>query len=261
MKFSELAKYQDGKGLIVSSRYKTWIAKNANPHYSAEALSFGHQQLLLQSNQRDRRGTISSSSLSSCQRRQQFTFLGMPELPPSPKLAAIFQTGTFMHIRWQMAGLTAGWLSEAEVPIGKNTYELSGTMDGVLDEDSVLELKSCNSNSFRRVLSFGPLEGHLFQVGTYVLTTGREKGVLIYEDKDTQEFKEFVFPRAELPLIEIEFGAKLLWQRITAEQLVEPLDECLAKSGKYLGCPFRDNCLKIRSWEEASDLADSSRAT
>lgn len=257
MKFGDLAKYKIDTDLVVSHRHEAWLAKNSNPVYSMFALEFGYTQLQLQASPRDRKGTISASSLGACRRRQQFTFIGMPELPPSPKTAQIFQNGTFMHIRWQMAGLTEGWLAEAEVPVGRNDYGLSGTQDGIAYDRSVVELKSTNSNGFNRVMTFGPLGGHPFQVGTYVLTTGAEKGVLIYENKDTQDWKEFVLTRDDLPLDEIEVANDFLWQSIAAKELQEPLDDCLAKTGyKYTGCPFRKDCLKIRTWEEAEEIAD-----
>lgn len=257
MKFGDLAKYKIESDLVVSARHEKWLSENSNPRYSEDALDFAHEALFLQSRPRDRTGTISASSLGSCRRRQQFTFMGMPELPPSPKTAQIFQNGTFMHIRWQMAGLTEGWMTDAEVPVGRNDYGLSGTQDGIAYDKSVVELKSTNSNGFNRVMTFGPLGGHPFQVGTYVLTTGAEKGVLIYENKDTQDFKEFVLTRDDLPLDEIEVANDFLWQAIVSQKLQEPLDDCMAKTGyKYTGCPFRKDCLKIRTWEEAEEIAD-----
>lgn len=258
MKFGDLSKYKIDTGLVISPRHEKWLSENANPVYSEAALDFAVDALEAQGKPRNRKGTISASSLGSCRRRQQFTFIGMPELPPSPKTAQIFQTGTFMHIRWQMAGLTEGWLTAAEVPVGNNDYGLSGTQDGIAYDDSVVELKSANSNSFNRVNTFGPLGGHPFQVGTYVLTTGAEQGVLIYENKDTQEFKEFVLTRDELPLDEIEIINEKLWERTVTKELFEPLDECEAGVGyKFAGCPFRTECLKIRTWEEAEEMADA----
>lgn len=254
MKFSDLGKYKVDSELVVSKRHEAWLQENANPKYSEQAQEFGRWAFDMQGYPRDRKGTISASSLGSCRRRQQFTFLGMPELPPTPKLAQIFQNGTFMHIRWQMAGLTEGWMKEAEVPVGDNEYRLSGTQDGIAYDDSVVELKSANSHSFNRVMSFGPLGGHPFQVGTYVLTTGAEKGVLIYENKDTQEWKEFVLYRDDLPLVEIEEANEILWNNIDHKQLYEPLDDCVAGEGyMYHGCPFRKECLKIKSWEHAEE--------
>ena len=254
MKFSDLARYKIDSGLVVSPRHEKWLESNANPVYSPEALDFMHAEL--GKKPRDRRGSVSASSLGSCRRQQQFKYIGLPQLAPSPKTAQIFQNGTFMHLRWQMAGLTEGWMWEAEVPVGDNRYKLSGTQDGIAYDGSVVELKSTNSNGFGRVMSFGPLDGHTYQVGTYVLTTGAEKGILIYENKDTQDFKEIVLHREELPLEEIERGAEDMWEHIVNEALYEPLSDCELKTGyRYSGCPFRKHCLQVRDWAHAEEIA------
>lgn len=251
MKFGELLKHNK-PGLVISPRHDEWMKSNGNPKYSDAALKFGAEQMALQATPRDRRGTFSASSLNTCYRKQQFTFLGMPELPPTPKTAGIFQNGTFMHIRWQMAGLTEGWLWEGEVPLPENSLNLSGTRDGVAYDGSVVEFKSINTNGFARVNTFGPKEDHLAQVGTYVAAGGHDKAILIYEDKNTQEYKEFVIPAEELPLKEIEMQAHNIQNLTRAEQLHEPLSSCLAKEGyRYTSCPFRDRCLKIHNWDEA----------
>jgi hypothetical protein len=162
------------------------------------------------------------------------------------------QNGSFMHLRWQLEGLTEGWLERAEVPIPRNPYRLSGTMDGLLYEDSVLELKSINMNGFSRVQTFGPLFDHLYQMATYMLVSGREKGVFIYECKDNQEYKEIVVGRKDLPMVEAEEQAQTLWEAVEDRNLMEPLSKCLDRTGwKYQSCPYRDRCLSIHDWDQA----------
>lgn len=253
MRFGEIIK-RTGQELVISSRHDEWLKANSNPSYSEEALAFATEQL--QQAPRDRRGTISASSLGSCRRRQMFTYLGMPELPPSPRTAQIFHTGTFMHIRWQMAGLTEGWLQWAEVPVGANDLQLSGTQDGVAYEGSVVELKSINSNGFSGVNTFGPKQDHLFQVGTYLYATAKEKGVILYENKDTQDYKEIVVHLDEVLAREIKEISERVWDYISNEELPEPLTECEAKTGwRYNSCPFRGQCLTTRNWAHAEEQA------
>ena len=256
MKFSELAKVHSQE-LIVSPRYEAWIKANSNPHFSDEALEFMHRALIDQRTPRDRRGSVSASSLGKCQRRQQFTFMGMPEMPYSAKTSSIFVNGTFMHLRWQMAGLTEGFLAQAEVPVPKdNAYRLSGTMDGVLHEGSILELKSTNSYGFSRVLLWGPLFGHEEQGATYLLATGAEKVVFVYENKDTQEFKEIVKHRDELPLETIIMAVERLWEAIDRKVLAPPLDAVYEPKQPCSTCQFRDVCLTVETWDQAQEVAD-----
>lgn len=255
MKFSQTMKLTK-PDLVVSMRHEQWLGRNSNPEYSLEAIDFGRKALFDQGMPRDRRGTYSASSLNSCVRRQQFTFLGMPEIPPTPKQAGIFQNGTFMHIRWQMAGLTEGWLRQAEVPVPSNSMNLAGTQDGVAHEDSVVELKSINSYGFGSVNTFGVKPDHVQQVGTYMAATGAEKSVVIYEDKNTQEFREFVVTIKDVPVKEIQERADRLWEMTEKKSLAEPLDKCLAGEGfQFTGCPFREVCMTTKSWEHAEEQA------
>jgi hypothetical protein len=249
MRFAETIKLADPE-LVVSRRHEEWLALSDHPVYSHEALAFAQRQL--HAKDRLRQGTVSASSLGSCARAQQFIFLGMPKLQPEVQSLARMLNGSFMHLRWQMGGISAGWLHAVEVPVGTNPLRLSGTMDGIVYDGSVLELKSINRNGFGRVQTFGPLVGHLFQMATYMLCTKRTKGVFIYECKDTQEYKEIVVNRDDLPMSEAERKAVALWDSIEKKVLYEPLDKCIDRQGYiYNSCPFRDRCLQIYTWEEA----------
>jgi len=250
MKFSETVKLTD-PNLAISKRHDAWLAKNDHPQYSGLALSFA--QKVLTAPERKRKGTVSASSLGECRRYQQFVFLGMPKLPPEQKNAMKMHNGSFMHLRWQMAGLTEGWLKDAEVPVHNEQYGLIGTMDGLVYDGSICELKSINLNGFRTISTFGPLTPHLFQMATYMLCTGRKTGRFIYECKDNQEYKEIPVRAAEMPIWEAKVQAELIWQEIGVKRLFEPLNKCIDKTGwKYNSCPFKDRCLAIHEWEEAT---------
>jgi hypothetical protein len=175
----------------------------------------------------------------------------MPKLPPTAQSAMRMHNGAMMHLRWQMAGLTEGWLGDAEVPVHSERLGLKGTMDGILFNDAIVELKSINAHGFSRVATFGPLVPHLFQMATYMLCTGRKQGVFIYENKNDQDYREIPVTAEEVPLAEAEIAAGLVWQTITKRELVEPLSKCLDREGwMYNYCPFRDRCLGIRTWED-----------
>lgn len=250
MKFSETIKNTDPK-LVISRRHEAWLLENDHPVYSQRALDFAYQALTKRD--RVRKGTISASSLGECQRYQQFVYLGMPQLPHDQKNAMKMQNGSFVHLRWQMAGLTEGWLDKAEVAVANEPLGLRGSMDGVVYDGSILELKSINNNGFSRVATFGPLVPHLFQMATYMLCTGRDKGIFIYECKDNQEYKEIVVGPEDLPMKEARDLALKSWVNIGARELVEPLEKCIDKKGwMYDSCPFRDRCLSVHDWEEVA---------
>jgi hypothetical protein len=248
VRFSETIKHTESN-LVVSKRHEEWLA-HGEPMYNQRAIDFAQSQL--GKVDRKRQGTISASSLGECERYQQFTFIGMPQLPMDAKNMAKVQNGAFMHLRWQMEGLTEGWLRHAEVPVRSDAYHLMGTMDGVLYDGSILELKSINSNGFSRISTFGPLIPHLYQMATYMLCTGEDKGVFLYENKDTQEYTEIVVTPDDLPMTEMVMKAETMWKSTLVEQLSEPLGDCIDQKGwKYASCPYRDRCLTINDWDEA----------
>jgi len=250
MRFSETIAHTD-PGLVISRRHEDWIVENDHPVYNHAALALAAHEL--SKKDRVRKGTLSASSLGECERYQQFVFMGMPKLRMDAKNAAKVTNGSFMHLRWQMEGLTEGWLAEAEVPVKSDAYHLMGTMDGVNYDGSILELKSINANGFSRVASFGPLHPHLFQMATYMLCSARDKGVFLYENKDTQEYTEIVVDPDDLPMTEVLIKAEKMWESTQRKVLSEPLSDCMDRKGwKYNSCPFRDRCLFVYDWAEAA---------
>ncbi len=253
MKFTELMRVTK-QDLIVSPMHEEWLSHNGNPTYSPEALDFMRSELAKQG--RKRKGTVSASALDSCRRRQEFTFIGWPELPPSSKTAQIFHNGSFMHMRWQMAGLSAGWLAKAEVPVPVNDLNIAGTMDGIAHEGSIVELKSINTNGFGRVAAFGPQKNHRIQVGTYMYLSGVDKGCIVYEDKNTQEYREYIVEMDKDLEDLVTESAQEIWGLLKQEVLAEPLTDCEAKMGfRYQTCPYRDRCLTVKNYKEAEALA------
>lgn len=247
MKFSQAAKL-DSPELVISRIHDKWVVEDGE--FSKHAKDFLSWQLDKQP--RKREGTVSASSLGSCPRAQQFTFIGMKKLQIEPKGAGIFKNGDFMHYRWQMWGLSAGWLTAAEVPVPENPHNLAGTMDGIAFNEDVVEFKSINDNGFKRITTFGPQNKHKLQGAAYLLASGREKVVFLYENKNDQEYREFVLGRDELPLEEAVVLADDLHNKNNAEYLAEPLKACERREGfDYNYCPFRHICLNTKDWDHA----------
>lgn len=154
---------------------------------------------------RDRKQSFSSSAAGTCQRRQIFQFLGIdPGGVTGPQLQNIFYDGTWRHLRWQATLLQAGILRDIEFPLVWDAMRSRGTMDGVgvVPDDHPnekwrglefgFELKGINSFGYKSAVANGVKEEHLDQVHRYFLSGGFELFVIIYENKDTQEWTEWV---------------------------------------------------------------------
>lgn len=236
--------------LPISPVHERWLADNPNPEYSPEAKEFLAKQI--GKPDRVRTGSFSPSSAGKCLRRRQFEYLGLPRKPFRTSLIQVLHNGTWVHLRWQAAGLTAGWLAEAEVGVEYEDLGMKGTMDGRLPDGRGLEIKSINSNGFRYVMSKGPKREHLHQITSYALASGIKDWVVLYEDKDTNEYKEFLFTPDEVGLDLVWGEYEKLMLAVSQGRLIEMKDECWAKKGnEYLQCPFREICPTMKDWGQA----------
>lgn len=238
--------------LPVTLRHERWLAENANAHYSPEALQFAQDVLSgAIGGHRYRQQSFRSSGQGSCRRKRVFAFIGMQPLPDNDTARTVFlHTGSFMHLKWQMAGLTAGWLTQAEVPAYNPVLNLTGTMDGLVYDGSLFEFKSINHRGFGWVMKEGPKPDHLMQTTAYeALDPEIEATSVVYEDKDTGEWREFRSPRDPQRMGEFVRELEDLNRHITSQQLPPILPDCSTQEGRvYRQCPFRDRCLKIKGW-------------
>lgn len=244
------------RALPVTPRHEKWLSENPNLSYTERAKAWLATEVGKVG--RDRSASFSASSMGMCQRKRIFGYLGIPESRTlDGRTTTIFHNGTWMHLRWQMAGLSAGWLAQPEVPSAAPDLRLKGTLDGVLDTGEGLELKSINSNGFSYVMSAQePKRAHIAQVGAYFVATDLDAFSLIYENKDTQDYKEFVIERTptlvEVTRIELE----KLNEYVVREELPEVKDLCWAKKGtEYLQCQYREICPLMRDWAHAQETA------
>lgn len=245
--------------LPVTPRHEKWLLENPNANYSASAKNFLSCEI--GKPQRVRTGSFSASSAGICPRRRQFDFLGLPTTTRlNARTVSIFHNGTWTHLRWQMAGMSAGWLARGEVPVENTDLMLKGTMDGVLDTGEGLEIKSINSNGFNYVMSQQtPKLAHQLQIAAYFLATDIERFSVIYENKDTQDYKEIVFPRSPGAVTAARTDLEKIVDKTVHEELCEIKDLCWAKQGsEYLQCPYRSVCLEIKNWAHAVEKSSES---
>lgn len=242
--------------LPVTPRHEAWLAENPSAHYTEEAKSFLATEI--GKKQRDRSAAFSASGAMTCHRRRLFSFLGVPEQTRlDGRTVSIFHNGTFTHLRWQLAGISAGWLATPEHFAIHKDLRVKGSLDGILDTGEGLEIKSINSNGFNWVMGAeAPKLQHQGQVGTYfVMMPEIDAFSVIYENKDTQDYKEFVIKRDKGPVTAARIELEVLNEHVENRTLPEMKDGCWAKQGsEYLQCPFRQVCPTINSWEAAEEL-------
>lgn len=242
-KFGQLARAADQNRRVLNL-YDEYLVSKRDARKEAEVLAWILTKNLPEDGNpnRDRTGYWSASAAGTCPRQQQFTYLGFPQKAVDVDSQNIFANGDFLHLRYQVAGIVAGWLTDVEVPLSLGGY-LRGTTDGILAWDEVLELKSINSRGFASVLDFGPKRLHKFQATAYMLCTGLKRTRFVYENKDRNTNAEFVFDLAP----EWEQEVRQQWDEmnalVSAQELAPRLHDCINERGtEWKFCDYNHIC-------------------
>lgn len=241
------------QSLPITQRHEAWMRENADAAYSERACDFAWD--VLRGNlgsQRERKPRrLRGSGTGKCGRQRILKLLGAKdEVANDSRLSNIFHTGNFLHLKWQMAGFTEGWLADAEVPVVSELHNVAGTMDGVLYDGSGFEFKSINSRGFSFVTSSNkPKQDHIQQVHVYMLMSGLETFSVVYENKDNQEWREFRVVRDEQIIDQIVAELDELNEALRLQQLPDgSIKSCLDRDSTYRNCPVRDACMA--AWNE-----------
>lgn len=252
MKLGERLKIARGENWLIP-RYEEWLAARHDGKAEAELAA-----AILARPERDRSIGWSASSAGRCLREQAFKALRASSEDFPLRTHNIFQNGHYVHLRHQVAGLRMGYLEAVEVPVDLPDLKVKGTMDGKCSDGGGAEFKSINSRGFSQVRQFGPLSDHLFQINAYMAASGIEFFHVLYENKDTQELKEFRIERDE----ELIKRNKALWEQLNEHMdnktLPPMLPECKKLEGRYNQCQFASVCLKTENTHQSLTQAMSS---
>lgn len=189
---------------VVSPQHARWITQpEKDQQFTPAAIARG-LEVLQGKHQAERSNRFSASGLDQCPRRQIFSYMGLPQVPPDIQGADIMRSGTAAHFWIMLEGLSAGWLIEAEIFYRDDNYRLGGTLDGIISDASIWEYKSVSSGIFRDVTldagnafqttdekTLGPKYGHRLQLEAYELLTGMELKSLFYQHRDFGAYKEY----------------------------------------------------------------------
>jgi hypothetical protein len=191
-------------------------------------------------------GRVRASMLHDpCLRKQQLSYRGEQPAAVTSSLRAIFDIGTFSHYRWQLAGLSAGWLVDIEVK-AITDYGAGGSLDGVTSRGYPFEFKTANGQTYRKVVDNGPMAGHVLQVQPYMEATDTDRVHIVYEDKSWDgSFVEYVIHYDE----KVAGKVRAIAQAVAGQEEYPPVLPCTSRSGEmFKACTFADAC---KPWEWA----------
>lgn len=242
--------------LPITVRHEKWLIDNSDPVFSESAISFAAKVLSGKvGGKRSRKPGFRASGMGKCARARVFARIGTVGVSEqfSSTQSNTFFTGNVMHLKWQLAGLTEGWMIQAEVPLHNDKHDLGGTADGLIYDGSLFEFKSINKRGYAWVNMNGPNEDHKRQVAAYkLLKPELTAASIIYENKESGEWREYRHYFTEENMEPVQKELAMLTRSMQDHELPPIKDECLTKSGMtYRRCPFRDICLKTRIWPKS----------
>jgi len=240
MNFGQLIASEQNKSLGrvgVIQDYFEWLERELPP--TPEAIHFATLALANERPERLPRG-FRASEATMCHRRRMLAYTKLfVRGPVDPQTQNNFDTGSYIHLKHQVAGLSAGFYAQCEQPA------VSGLIRGYVDAEKPsgvpVEIKSFNSRGYRFVQKWGKKE-HEHQVGHYAVARGQDYGILLYENKDTSAMVEHL---VEVDKIyqDMEDDVAVLVDAIDRQILPEMKPGCVAKdTTEYRYCPFRDVC-------------------
>lgn len=246
---NKLIKQVQKTDLLITPRYEEYLISAREILVTDEIAQLVIHEIATP--QRDRTNTISASSLGSCPRQQVFKFT-----PLTPRVAlsdahAYFHDGHFRHLKWQTLMLDAGLLTDVEISVQLPEYNLTGTIDGLnRDEGFGWELKGINSRGYRYLHEGGPKPQHLKQVTAYMMATDIDPWSLVYENKDTNEWKEFVIYLTHDLVDAVETELKTINTHLAEQTLPPVLEECKQGKGPFRQCAYAHKCLTQKGWPQ-----------
>ena len=241
--------------LLVTEYHSQWMELPEDQQvYSEEAIDFVTRWMRREF-KHERKGRFSASEIGhSCNRRKLFSYAGAPKIGADLDSLHIMGSGTKGHLFWQMEGLSypfdSPWLQAPEAWVYDPDYRVGGSIDGIIRAvgSPPLEIKTVAYGKFNRIQrEDAPEYEHLLQLAVYQWLRNSDRASLVYDDRNTGLFHEFIVARDEKLEAEVirRLNALNNW---VADDLVPPmLDDCEMRQGEtYRSCPYRKVCPKIK---------------
>lgn len=205
-------------------------------------------------------GRLSPSSIGGCLRQAAFRFVAMEgRRKKDPQRELIFDEGNWHHAKWQYRML------DAQAVLGEDKIKVLATEGHVIIPELyiagytdnwlrlqllngkkrrfVVDWKSINDNGFQHVSRQDqPLEEHVKQLTTYGKGLGAKWGIILYDNKNNQEFKVFVIEFQNATWMEVAEWCEEVIRFLDNEELPPMHPDCDAGNFLYNRCAYAHHC-------------------
>ena len=180
-----------------------------------------------------------------CQRAVYFSMKGYPKKEIEPKILRVFDRGDIIHQRLMsdFYGIPEIKVTASEIDIPTRDL-FHGRADAIISIENklyVVDIKSSNDFKFQKLGI--PDLAHIKQIQLYMHYFEILQGILIYENKNTQDLKEFLVE------YDSDFCKKIISEFEELKYQVE--NEIMPQKSKNLAswqcsyCDFKEECDRI----------------
>ena len=183
------------------------------------------------------------TDVAKCPRQVYFKFKKYPKKETEPRVLRIFDNGEQTHTRIVSALFSLGVVHAAEVKTPSQQL-FSGRADVIIGLDQkpcVVEIKSISKYKFDKLTASEP--DHLKQLQLYLHYFKIPKGIVLYENKDNQELKEFLVDYDASLVQNILKEFELLKKQIE-ENNIPPIPNNI-EPWRCSYCEYQKECQKI----------------
>lgn len=188
---------------------------------------------------------IRPSMISGCSRMIVYYLRGEPlEIKETPQSLRILKVGHYLHYRIQKLLVESGLAKESDVelPVKDDDLWLRGHCDAIIEvnnEKYIFEFKTVNSWSFSKLIDIP--DSYKDQATLYMHCLKIPRTIFLFENKDTQEWREFLYFLDELRLQNLLLKIREIQDCVKRNIL--PRRECTTKAhGARKRCPFVELC-------------------
>ena len=237
------------QGLKLTPTLVSYFMSNPEPFYPTDIAEMIADQLTTPG--RVRTGSLAASSLPlHCYRAGVFQWIGADQNASRDELRDailnnLFLDGHWRHLRLQATLLVTDLIDTIEHPLHHKELNIRGTADGISFEHGYgVEIKGAHDFSFQMLGNMKkPLDSHYWQTQAYLMLTGFDRWYVLYENKNTSDFKEFVVEPDQFMFDEIRQYARTVNTVLEHSRELPPmLPGCTQHDDTFKRCQYSTLC-------------------
>lgn len=242
---------QSGTSLYVTKKHAEFLETPEYERPRTERVADILRDIYLGKFKHERTGRFSPSSAGGCPRAALFAYQGAPQVGENLDSQDLMSHGTDLHSLWQAEGLEMGWLVEVEKWVYSKELNCGGSIDGIMDDGSLFELKTGAQSVYSKVLKEDQAKWeHRMQVEIYFELSGIDIASIVYEERNSGQFHEFRYRSDPATRRQALSWLDTLNDYLALDDMPEMLDDCEMRTGTvYRQCRYRKHCPAVAALE------------